>query len=282
MLEAVIEAEAVAEKVIEELAEKAIETSAEAPNGASIEVAEKTIESVADFPKWYDYRESLEDIRNFQDADKPLHELSRDVTSEFRKPENDFKSFEERAVERPCYNDHDSRLTLLKNRIEPALKDVEGYKSLREKTLSSNSHSARGYYAELINAYRAKEADLKVLALDKIAYNNKGQKTDIDLYAETPSGKRIVMENKDVRGGIVNDDSFKRKIDLLAGKMYDRMGKEIKKDEAVFINSKGISKEAMQYALDKGVHIKQNMDGHVRKGYFNHLATKMDDSNKKV
>ncbi|MDD2230660.1 MAG: hypothetical protein PHY48_14840 [Candidatus Cloacimonetes bacterium] len=200
-----------------------------------------------------------------------------DIAKEIREPGNDFQSFEARAVERPCYKEHESRLTLLRNRIEPALKDVEGYLSLREKTLSANEHSARGYYAEMINALRAKEAGLKVLAVDKVAYNDKGQRTDIDMYAETPGGKRIVMENKDVRGGIVNDDSFKRKTDMLSGKLYDRMGNEIKKDCALFVNSQGINKAAMQCAADKGIHIKGHMDGRGRTPYFRNLANQLDN-----
>lgn len=186
------------------------------------------------------------------------------------------EQFEIRASERPCYKDHANRLIILKKDIDPVLKDVDGYRSTLEKTLSGNGDSARGYYAELINAYRAHRSGCKILAIGKIAYSESGQKTDIDLYAETPGGKRIIFENKDVKSGITLDKSTKRKIDLFSGDLYDYNEKMIKKDASVFINSKGISKEALRYAAEKGLHAKENMDGRARERYYQNLATKID------
>lgn len=186
------------------------------------------------------------------------------------------QQFEARALERPCYKDHASRLRILKNDIDPALKDVDGYRSVLEKTLSGNGDSARGYFAELINAYRAFRAGFKILALDKTAYSESGQKTDIDLYAETPDGKRVIFENKDVKSGITLDKSIIRKMDLFSGDLYDYNGDKINKDAAVFINSKGISKDALNYATAKGLHAKENMDGRAREQYYRYLVTKLN------
>lgn len=186
------------------------------------------------------------------------------------------KSFETRAHEKPLYQSHESRIRRLRNEIGPALHNVEGYRSVLEKTLSNKLDSARGFFAELINATRAYRAGLNIQALDKTAYSESGKKTDIDLYAITPGGKRIVFENKDCKSGISMTSDFKRKIDLISQDLYDKRGNIIPKDAAVFINSKHISKPAMQYAIDKGVHIKKNMDGRARERYYQNLAAKLD------
>lgn len=229
--------------------------------------------------KTNDINEVMNSTRQIESS---LHEAVKGeiLTPETKKDivEHDqyMQKFEARALERPCYKDHASRLRILKNDIDPVLNGVDGYRSVLEKTLSGNGDSARGYYAELINAYRAYRAGFKILELDKTAYSESGQKTDIDLYAETPDGKRVIFENKDVKSGITLDKSTFRKMDLFSGDLYDYNGDIIKKDAAVFINSKGISKEASSYATEKGLHSKENMDGRARERYYQNMAAKLD------
>jgi|BioPla2DNA2_1021312.scaffolds.fasta_scaffold08321_1 hypothetical protein len=202
-------------------------------------------------------------------------EIKKDIIEH----EQYMKQFEARALERPCYKDHASMLRFLKNNIDPVLKDVEDvdrYHNVLEKTLSNQRDSARGFFAELVNAYRAHKAGFKILALDKYAYSKSGQRTDIDLYVETPGGKRAIIENKDVRSGIALDKSTKRKMGLFSHDLYDKNGELVKKDAAVFINSKGISKNALDYANDKDLHVKENMDGRARERYYKNLIAKLD------
>jgi hypothetical protein len=221
-------------------------------------------------------------MNSTRQIESPLYEAVKGeiLTPETKKDivEHDqyMQQFEARALERPCYKDHASRLRILKIHIDPVLKGVEGYRSVLEKTLSGNGDSARGYYAELINAYRSYRAGFKILALDKTAYSESGQKTDIDLYAETPGGKRVIFENKDVKSGITLEKSTIRKMDLFSGDLYDYNGEMIKKDAAVFINRKGISKEALNYGTEKGLHTKENMDGRARERYYQNMASKFD------
>ena len=107
-------------------------------------------------------------------------------------------------------------------------------------------------------------------------YSESAQKTDIDLYAEAPGGKRVIFENKDVKLGITLDKSTIRKMDLFSGDLYDYNGDKINKDAAVFINSKGISKEALSYAKEKGLHPIENMDGKAREEYYKNFITELN------
>lgn len=190
---------------------------------------------------------------------------------------NDYiKKFESTAADKPLYKDNPERMRLIQKQVEPALKNVVGFKPVLEKTLSKNPDSARGFFAELINAQRAHNAKLEVLEMDKTAYSEAGDKTDIDLYVKTQGGKTIVIENKDCRTGISLTKDFKRKIDLMSKDLYDKNGNIIPKDASLFINNGPITANAKQYALERNVHIKDNMDGRVRQRYYGNLAKNLD------
>lgn len=191
------------------------------------------------------------------------------------------RNFESNAMDKPLYRDNSERMRLIQKQIYPVLKGVAGFKQVLERTLSKNPDSARGFLAELVNARRAHRAGLEVLEMDKTAFSDAGEKTDIDLYAKTPGGNYIVIENKDCRSGISLTEDFKREIDLTMKTLVDNNGKIIRKDASVYLNNGPITDNAKQYAKERNVHIKENMNGRARERYYKNLINMYDSKQNK-
>lgn len=185
-------------------------------------------------------------------------------------------NFESNAMDKPLYRDNSERMRLIQKQIYPVLKGVTGFKQVLERTLSKNPDSARGFLAELVNARRAHRAGLEVLEMDKTAFSDAEEQTDVDLYTKTPGGNYIAIENKDCRSGISLTKDFKREIDLLSNDIYDNDRKIIPKIASVFINNGPITDNAKRYAKERNVHIKENMNGRARERYYKNLINLYD------
>lgn len=190
--------------------------------------------------------------------------------------EERIKTFKSIAVEKPFYRENPDKMELLLKEIHPALKNVKKFYDVLWKTTSENVDSARGFFAELETALEAYKAEFKVLELDKTIYSEDGRRTDLDILLETPAGKHIAIENKDCKSGISKTQDFMREIDILSQDFYDSNGKLISINAAVFINNGSISENAMQYAKERNVHIKENMDGPAKLEYLKNLANMVD------
>jgi len=167
--------------------------------------------------------------------------------------------FEREVAVASFYRNNPSRIEFM-DRFEGALGNVDGFVQLKAKTLSDNISSARGYFSELVRAYRIQQAGLQVVALDKLVDTGKG-KTDIDILVKRKDGTYIWIENKDVKEISKNED-FRAKIDKMASGLQNGVeinGHTLKISKAVFVNQGKISPEALDYARSKNIIIKEKM-----------------------
>lgn len=139
------------------------------------------------------------------------------------------------------------------------LGDIPGVKENLSIMAGKNLNAAKGRFTELGAAAAFKKAGHEVVAIGKIVDVPGLGKTDIDLL--TGSGKWI--EKKHVQS-ISCDQNFRTKIDKMADAVRSGMevdvgnGEMVKIREAVFVNSKKISPNAMKYAEEKGVKVFQD------------------------
>lgn len=223
-------------------------------------------------------REFLKETPEMQIKESPVQNMMgtiKDGALESLKLQNEISlnnKFAESAPHKPLYENHPGRLQLI-NKYENSIGNVDGYQMTKIKTLSENVDSARGNFAELVRAFRTKEAGLDVIAIGKDIRTSLG-KTDIDILARNKQGENIWIENKDVKNISLTED-IKLKIDKMAEGLEkgvrDFNGNSINVDKAIFVNSKKISQSVIDYASSKGIHIKQHMDGRVFQKYVSNF-----------
>ena len=181
--------------------------------------------------------------------------------------------FDELAPKNPLYENNPSRLSWI-NRFDKVLNGVDGYESVKMKTLSANIDSARGNFAEIVRAYRLVNAGYEVKAIGKNVITNLG-KTDIDVLAYK-DGKSYWVENKDVssRMPLSKENALKlEKIsDGLKNGVTDFHGNEIKIDKAVFVNKGEIGSSLIEKARSLDIHIKEKMDARDFQRYMQNLS----------
>jgi hypothetical protein len=139
------------------------------------------------------------------------------------------------------------------------LGDTSGVRQNLSIMAGKNLNAAKGRFTELGAAAAFKKAGHDICAIGKVVNVPGLGKTDIDLL--TRSGKWI--EKKHVQK-IANTIEFRTKIDKMAEALRSGMevkladGSIVKINDALFVNSKKISSEALRYAEGKGVKIYQN------------------------
>jgi len=113
-----------------------------------------------------------------------------------------------------------------------------------------NEYVNKGRFAELVRAYFLEQSGFKVEAIGQIVETSLG-KTDIDILLKDGTW----IENKQVQE-ISADQKFKDKIDKMSAAVKDGMEVNgIKIKRAVFMNQGKLSKNAIEYAIDKGIPI---------------------------
>lgn len=138
------------------------------------------------------------------------------------------------------------------NHVVKSLRDVEGIERPLQRMANGIYQDGRGHFHELLRAYRLNVSGDPPRAIDIPIKLSSGRNTDIDIL--TGTNKWIECKH---RGPLSCDAKFMRQIDNMAlglksGVVINGVNTPITK--AVYVNTGSISKQAIDFAAERGVH----------------------------